>query len=128
MEIFGPVRSRRFGLSLGINHLPPKVCTYACVYCQLGRTYPMTIQSDAYSQPEEVLQAVQTRLGELETPPDTLTFVSNGEPTSGQQPERIHPGAQSAGLTGGRHQQCFLSLARRGAPAAHAGRHRLSQS
>ena len=81
MEIFGPVRSRRFGLSLGINHLPPKVCTYACVYCQLGRTYPMTIQSDAYSQPEEVLLAVQTRLGELETPPDTLTFVSNGEPT-----------------------------------------------
>ena len=81
METFGPVRSRRFGMSLGINHLPPKVCSYACVYCQLGRTHPLTIQPAAYSQPEEVFQAVQARLGELDAQPDYLTFVSNGEPT-----------------------------------------------
>lgn len=38
MIAFGPVPSRRLGRSLGINHIPPKICTYACVYCQVGRT------------------------------------------------------------------------------------------
>ena len=38
---FGPVPSRRLGQSLGINNIPPKICSYACVYCQLGR--PLTI-------------------------------------------------------------------------------------
>ena len=35
---FGPVRSRRLGWSLGINNVPPKTCTYSCVYCQVGAT------------------------------------------------------------------------------------------
>ncbi len=81
MEIFGPVKSRRFGMSLGINHLPPKLCSYGCVYCQLGRTNRMRIAPAAYSQPGEILQAVQAHLDELKTPPDYLTFVSNGEPS-----------------------------------------------
>jgi len=38
---FGPVPSRRLGQSLGINNIPPKICSYACVYCQLGRTLTM---------------------------------------------------------------------------------------
>ncbi|MDK2980895.1 MAG: hypothetical protein PWQ55_1242 [Chloroflexota bacterium] len=81
MEIFGPVRSRRFGMSLGINHLPPKVCVYACVYCQLGRTDALRDQLQAYSDPQAVYNAVCEKLADLTTPPDTLTFVSNGEPT-----------------------------------------------
>ena len=80
MEIFGPVQSRRFGLSLGINHLPPKVCSYACVYCQLGRTNRLSIEPAAYADPEQIYQAIQERLKELPQAPDYLTFVSNGEP------------------------------------------------
>lgn len=41
MIAFGPVPSRRLGRSLGANHVPPKVCAYACAYCQLGRTIRM---------------------------------------------------------------------------------------
>gem|GEM_PF-3894463 len=42
LEIFGPVPSRRLGQSLGINNIPPKHCTYSCVYCQLGKALYMT--------------------------------------------------------------------------------------
>lgn len=81
MEVFGPVQSRRFGLSLGINHLPPKVCSYACVYCQLGRTNYLSIEAAAFSEPDEIYRTVKARLKELQRPPDYLTFVSNGEPS-----------------------------------------------
>jgi len=81
MEIFGPVRSRRFGMSLGINHLPPKACSYACVYCQLGRTNLLSIHPQAYSQPQEVISTVQKHLRKLTEAPDVITFVSNGEPS-----------------------------------------------
>lgn len=83
-DIYGPVASRRLGLSLGINHLPPKTCTYSCIYCQLGRTNPLTIERDAFSDPQGIFQAVKDRLEELSRQnrrPDALTFVSNGEPT-----------------------------------------------
>ena len=84
MDVFGPVQSRRLGLSLGINHLPPKTCTYSCVYCQLGHTSLMTTTRAAFSKPQEVFQALNNRLKELSEEnihPDTITFVSNGEPT-----------------------------------------------
>lgn len=81
MEVFGPVQSRRFGMSLGINNLPPKTCSYACVYCQLGRTHPLTIAREVFCHSAEINQAVKSRLDELEQPPDYFTFVSNGEPT-----------------------------------------------
>lgn len=81
MEIFGPVHTRRFGLSLGINQLPPKMCSYNCVYCQLGRTNYLSIEPAAFSQPDEVYQKAKARLAELDTPPDYLTFVANGEPS-----------------------------------------------
>ena len=84
MDVFGPVQSRRMGLSLGINHLPPKTCTYSCVYCQLGRTNFMTTNRAAFSETQEVFQAINNRLKELskeDIRPDTITFVSNGEPT-----------------------------------------------
>jgi len=83
-EIFGPVASRRLGLSLGINHLPPKTCTYSCVYCQLGKTGSLTVQRDAYSHPDEIYENVNKRLEEMdrqERKPDAITFVTNGEPT-----------------------------------------------
>ena len=84
MDVFGPVQSRRLGLSLGINHLPPKTCTYSCVYCQLGRTSFMTTNRAAFSEPQKIFQGINDHLKKLSKEgihPDTITFVSNGEPT-----------------------------------------------
>ena len=84
MIAFGPVPSRRLGRSLGINNIPPKVCTYSCVYCQLGRTIKMQVERSAFYEPEEILRDVQTkveRAKEAGEPIDYLTFVPDGEPT-----------------------------------------------
>jgi len=59
---FGPVPSRRLGRSLGVNNIPPKVCTYSCVYCQLGRTTRMQITQPVFYEPGEVLKAVQNKV------------------------------------------------------------------
>ena len=83
-EIFGPVESRRFGYSLGINHLPEKICSYSCVYCQLGRTLHMSVTRQHYGDPKLIFRLVETRLKELSLSgrvPDTITLVPNGEPT-----------------------------------------------
>jgi wyosine [tRNA(Phe)-imidazoG37] synthetase (radical SAM superfamily) len=82
--VFGPVPSRRLGRSLGINNILPKSCTYACVYCQLGRTLKMRVNRQAFYNQEDVIRAVRDKVvethkqGELI---DYLTFVPNGEPT-----------------------------------------------
>lgn len=54
MIVFGPVPSRRLGRSLGINNIPPKICTYSCVYCQLGRTLKLQAHRQAFYDPEDV--------------------------------------------------------------------------
>ena len=107
MDVFGPIQSRRLGLSLGINHLPPKTCTYSCVYCQLGRTSFMTTNRASFSDPQEVFLKTKQRVDELSDQgihPDTLTFVSNGEPTLdkslGEMIQRIKVlGIQTAVIT-----------------------------
>jgi wyosine [tRNA(Phe)-imidazoG37] synthetase (radical SAM superfamily) len=81
---FGPVPSRRLGRSLGINNVLPKVCSYSCVYCQLGRTIKMGVERQEFYPPEELTQAVRERIAKVrETgePIDYLTFVPDGEPT-----------------------------------------------
>jgi wyosine [tRNA(Phe)-imidazoG37] synthetase (radical SAM superfamily) len=50
---FGPVPSRRLGRSLGINNIPPKVCSYSCVYCQVGRTLDLATERRALYPPDE---------------------------------------------------------------------------
>jgi wyosine [tRNA(Phe)-imidazoG37] synthetase (radical SAM superfamily) len=84
MIAFGPVPSRRLGRSLGINNIPPKVCSYACVYCQLGRTLKMQVERQVFYEPEEILQAVQQKVNNVQMAGesiDYLTFVPDGEPT-----------------------------------------------
>lgn len=84
MIAFGPVPSRRLGRSLGINNIPPKVCTYSCVYCQLGRTLKMQVQRQAFYEPQEILFGVQDKVEKVREAGeaiDYLTFVSDGEPT-----------------------------------------------
>lgn len=84
MIAFGPVPSRRLGRSLGINNIPPKICSYACVYCQLGRTIKMQVERQSFYQPEEIVavvrEKVQNARARVESI-DYLTFVPDGEPT-----------------------------------------------
>lgn len=80
--VFGPVRSRRLGQSLGIDPIPFKTCNYSCVYCQLGRTSPRTIHRREFHPPEQIVAEVKDALaahssGDI----DWITFVSSGEPT-----------------------------------------------
>lgn len=84
MIAFGPVPSRRLGRSLGINNIPPKVCTYSCVYCQLGRTLRVQTRRRIFQQPETVVTAVEEKVESARRagePIDYLTFVPDGEPT-----------------------------------------------
>jgi wyosine [tRNA(Phe)-imidazoG37] synthetase (radical SAM superfamily) len=79
--VFGPVPSRRLGQSLGIDTIPLKTCNWNCVYCQLGRTQPVTNERKQYYPPEEIVAEVQEALqahqpGEI----DWVTFVGSGEP------------------------------------------------
>ena len=62
MLTFGPVPSRRLGRSLGINNIPPKVCTYSCVYCQIGKTSKMKIQLQVFYPPSQIFNEVQEKL------------------------------------------------------------------
>jgi len=81
---FGPVPSRRLGRSLGINNIPPKICTYSCVYCQLGRTHHLQINRESFYTPQEIRQAVKKTVTETQKRQehiDYLTFVPDGEPT-----------------------------------------------
>jgi wyosine [tRNA(Phe)-imidazoG37] synthetase (radical SAM superfamily) len=98
MIAFGPVPSRRLGHSLGINNIPPKICTYACVYCQLGRTIRMQVERRPFCEPEEILQDVRGKIEkarEAGEPIDYLTFVPDGEPTLdinlGREIESLRP-------------------------------------
>lgn len=91
--IFGPVHSRRLGISLGINLLPEdgKLCTFDCVYCECGFNKEHRPKKGFPSR-EEVRQALENKLKEMKSDgmaPDVLTFAGNGEPT-------IHP--QFAGI------------------------------
>jgi wyosine [tRNA(Phe)-imidazoG37] synthetase (radical SAM superfamily) len=98
MIAFGPVPSRRLGRSLGVNNIPPKICTYACVYCQLGRTIKMQAERQSFYEPEEIRCAVQDKVekvGRAGEPVDYLTFVADGEPTLdinlGREIESLRP-------------------------------------
>jgi wyosine [tRNA(Phe)-imidazoG37] synthetase (radical SAM superfamily) len=82
--VFGPVPSRRLGRSLGVNNIPPKVCSYSCVYCQAGNTTRLEIERQRFRNPAEIGRAVRecaevmAARGERI---DYVTFVPDGEPT-----------------------------------------------
>jgi len=79
--VFGPVPSRRLGVSLGINNIPYKYCTYSCVYCQLGKTTNITIVRRDFYNPEKVVKDVKQIVGKINERIDYITFVPDGEPT-----------------------------------------------
>lgn len=84
--IFGPVKSRRLGVSLGINLLPTnvKVCSFDCVYCECGRTPKKYEEKAVFPSRNEVQQKLEEKLNEMANEnllPDVITFAGNGEPT-----------------------------------------------
>ena len=86
--IFGPIKSRRLGISLGINLLPGdgKICTFDCIYCECGLNAERRSHAPLPTR-EEVAKKLEEKLLEMQregTTPDVLTFAGNGEPT-------IHP-------------------------------------
>jgi wyosine [tRNA(Phe)-imidazoG37] synthetase (radical SAM superfamily) len=81
---YGPVPSRRLGQSLGINNIPAKVCSYFCLYCQVGKNTETSIQRRTFYQPEDIFRDVQARVlqaREKGAAIDYLAFVPDGEPT-----------------------------------------------
>lgn len=86
--IFGPIKSRRLGISLGVNLLPGdgKVCTFDCIYCECGFNATHRTRTNLPTR-EEVSTALEEKLKQMQADgiqPDVITFAGNGEPT-------IHP-------------------------------------
>lgn len=84
--IFGPVRSRRLGVSLGINLLPAtkKICNFNCIYCECGWTNSSQGERSSFPGREEVRKALDKKLAQMKAgsqKPDVITFAGNGEPT-----------------------------------------------
>jgi wyosine [tRNA(Phe)-imidazoG37] synthetase (radical SAM superfamily) len=81
---FGPIPSRRLGRSLGVNNIPPKVCSYGCVYCQVGATASAQLEPRPVYAPEELADAVADLVARVRRRGETidhLTFAPDGEPT-----------------------------------------------
>ena len=114
--IYGPVRSRRLGLSLGVNLLPAdgKICTFDCIYCECGFNAERKTSS-RHPGRDEVAGALEAKLAQMAadgTPPDVITFAGNGEPTTHPHfpgiiadttglRDKYCPGAKVAVLTNG---------------------------
>ncbi|MHC4881973.1 MAG: radical SAM protein [Planctomycetota bacterium] len=78
--LFGPVPSRRLGRSLGVDIIPLKTCTQNCIYCQLGKDAPQTLERKEYAPIDAVLGELKTKVADgLEA--DFITISGSGEPT-----------------------------------------------
>ncbi|NPA39563.1 MAG: radical SAM protein [Thermodesulfobacteria bacterium] len=78
--IFGPVKSRRLGRSLGLELVPKKVCSMDCVYCEVGRTTLLTLERKPYYPWEKIEEAIITA-SKIQDKFDVFTFTGSGEPT-----------------------------------------------
>lgn len=79
--IFGPVPSRRLGMSLGVDVVPFKTCSFDCIYCQLGATTDKSVQRRSYVPKEDVLKELRDVLENESKRIDFITFSGSGEPT-----------------------------------------------
>ncbi|MFA4985368.1 MAG: radical SAM protein [Candidatus Brocadiia bacterium] len=78
--LFGPVASRRIGSSLGVDLVPPKTCTYNCVYCEVGRTNVLSLERRDWSPASDIMAELESRLSD-NLKIDYITFTGSGEPT-----------------------------------------------
>jgi wyosine [tRNA(Phe)-imidazoG37] synthetase (radical SAM superfamily) len=79
-HLFGPVPSRRLGVSLGIDLIPHKTCSYNCIYCECGRTTNLTVERREYVPTAEVIEELDSYLSESPRL-DYITYSGSGEPT-----------------------------------------------
>jgi len=79
-HLFGPVPSRRLGLSLGVDLIPRKTCPYNCIYCEVGPTTRPTLKRFHY-QAQAIIRELAEYLGRSERQPDFITLAGSGEPT-----------------------------------------------
>ncbi len=79
--VYGPIRSRRLGVSLGVNLMPTdaKLCSFDCVYCECGWNQP--VSHPQLPTRQQVRDSLNTKLSTLNTNLDVITFSGNGEPT-----------------------------------------------
>ncbi len=80
-SIFGPVPSRRLGRSLGIDVIPPKTCSFDCIYCESGPTTRLSVTRENFVDPSEILAELSAFLRLHPNAADVLTFSGAGEPT-----------------------------------------------
>lgn len=87
--VYGPIRSRRLGISLGINLMPRhgKICSFDCVYCECG--YNAKYDDRSLPTCEQLREALEAKLKSMDSQPDVITFSGNGEPTLHPDFERI---------------------------------------
>ncbi len=78
--VYGPVKSRRLGTSLGVDIVPMKTCSFDCVYCQLGGGFPTTVKRDSFVPVETVLAQIKDKLSSP-SDPDYITLGGSGETT-----------------------------------------------
>lgn len=79
--VFGPVPSRRLGLSLGIDIVPRKFCTLDCIYCEVSKTDNLTIEQKDFYDTNEIVSEVKNKYPLLKGDLDVVTITGSGEPT-----------------------------------------------
>jgi wyosine [tRNA(Phe)-imidazoG37] synthetase (radical SAM superfamily) len=93
--LYGPVPSRRLGRSLGIDLVSHKICTYDCIYCQIGKTTKKTLVRKAYIPVDEILEEVKRFLKEETSPIEHLSLSGSGEPTLHSKIESVIEGIKA---------------------------------
>jgi len=105
--LFGPVPSRRLGISLGLDLVPKKVCSIDCVYCEVGKTTKLSVDRKAYIEADKIKAELEHFL-ENNPKPDYITITASGEPTLNENLGEIlqfikhdNPGISVALITNG---------------------------
>ena len=103
--VFGPVASRRLGISLGVDVIKASCCSLDCIYCEAGKTVDLTLERREYVDIQEVIQEVDEVLSKIPMP-DYITFSGAGEPTLNS---RLGELAQWIKLNYPRYKICLLT-------------------
>jgi wyosine [tRNA(Phe)-imidazoG37] synthetase (radical SAM superfamily) len=79
--VFGPVASRRLGLSLGVNIVPHKICSFDCLYCEVGKTTNLSVKRTQFFEISDLLEEFESKYKKLSDNVDVVTVTGAGEPT-----------------------------------------------